>query len=93
MEGFLDELPLLVKVTWSPDEVQLLNGKALGGGLLAEIPTPGVDGGVTRYLVPWEAISYIKQAIPPGASGQPPVRQDQPAKTDGDTKTRARRTI
>lgn len=66
MEGFQDGTPVLAKVVWATDEVALLNGKPTTYGLLAEIPNSGT-GGVTRYFVPWSAISYLKQDIPAGA--------------------------
>lgn len=71
MEGFLDGAPVLAKVTWAANEVALLNGEPTTYGLRAEIPLSG--GGVTRYFVPWSAVSYLKQDIPAGAVAQAPV--------------------
>lgn len=68
MEGFLDGQPVLAKVAWAAAEVSLLNGKPTTYGLLAEVPN-GTSGAVTRYFVPWSAVSYLKQDIPaPGPS-------------------------
>ena len=62
MEGFQDGAPVLAKVTWATNEVALLNGKPTTYGLLAEVPNTAT-GGVTRYFVPWSAVSYLKQDI------------------------------
>lgn len=67
MEGFQDGVAVQAKVSWSATEVALLNGKPTTYGLLAEIPTAGVPGGVTRYFVPWTSVTYLKQDIPPQA--------------------------
>lgn len=72
MEGFIDGAPVLAKVTWAAGEVQLWSGKATTYGLLAEVPTSGVPGGITRYFVPWSAVSYLKQDLPVPAA---PVQQ------------------
>jgi hypothetical protein len=59
--GFLDTAPILVKVTWTANEVALLNGEPTAEGLRA---TTKISGGITRWFVPWAAIQYIKQDIP-----------------------------
>ena len=72
MDGFQDGVPVKAKVTWASSEVELSNGKATPFGLLAEIPS-GTQGAVTRYLVPWTAVAYLKQDIPAPPSSDGPV--------------------
>lgn len=79
MEGFLDTKPILVKVTWADAEVPLLNGEPTSYGLRAETQA---ENGVTRWFVPWEAISYIKQDIPNEPDAPDPVVPVRPGKPD-----------
>lgn len=82
MQGFLSTAPVLVKVNWAESEVALINGEPTPYGLLAQ--TALGDGGVTRWMVPWSAIQYIKQDIPAPPPAQATV-QPPPPPSRGDT--------
>jgi hypothetical protein len=69
MEGFLDGVPVLAKVSFSANEVPLLNGQPTTYGLLAEVR----NGGVVRYFVPWTSVQYLRQEIPAETPGEVPV--------------------
>lgn len=87
MEGFLDSVPILVKVTWASAEVPLLKGEPTPEGLRAETK---IAGGITRWFVPWQAIQYIKQDIPDPPSAPDPV-VPPPVPKPGDPKPPVRR--
>jgi hypothetical protein len=73
MNGFLDDKPIMAKVSWVADEVPLLNSQPEQYGLRAEVPS---GDGVTQYFVPWGQVTYLKQeqsAAETGGAGAPPV--------------------
>jgi hypothetical protein len=79
MQGFVDNQPLIVKVVWTDAEVPLLSGEALPYGLLAHTQLNGT--GITRWLVPWSQIAYIKQDI--ALDQTPPEQPEQPEEPEG----------
>lgn len=78
MQGFVNDQPIIVKVTWA-GEVPLLSGEALPYGLMAHTQLNGT--GITRWLVPWSQIEYIKQDIVTDQT--PPEVPQQPEQPEG----------
>jgi hypothetical protein len=68
--GFQAGAPLFVKVAFSGDEVEMLNGEQTTYGLLAS--TKNGDE-VTKWFVPWSTVSYVRQLLPNVSTPTTPV--------------------
>jgi hypothetical protein len=74
--GFQEGAPVFVKVSFSENEVEMLDGEQTTYGLRAATK----DGDqVTRWFVPWSAVSYIRQDIPSTAPATAPTTLPGPA--------------
>lgn len=70
MLGFQEGAPVFVKVSWAGAEVEMVDGQQETYGLRASTK---VGSQVTKWFVPWSAVSYIKQDLPTVAPSAAPA--------------------
>lgn len=76
MLGFQEGAPVFVKVSFADAEVEMIDGEQTTYGLRAATLA---GNQVTRWFVPWSAVSYIKQDIPTTGPAPAPIAVQPPA--------------
>lgn len=77
MEGFTADRPILVKVSWVEQEIELQSPVQTPEGLRADVPD--TEGVITRWFVPWCNVTYIRQRLDaPTQTTQPTIPPPPP---------------